>query len=92
MAVHEWQLLHYGRLDRSPMSGSGPPSIGYLILFTEIGFTLLATTLIGVFVGNWLDGQLGSLPILSLLGFLVGAGTGAYGIYKLVSRFLATIE
>ena len=70
-------------------SGQG---LGYLVLFTEIGFTLLVTTLIGVAAGYWLDGRLGTLPILSLVGFLAGAGLGAYAIYKLVSRFLATIE
>ena len=91
MAVPDAQLLHYGGLVRSPMSESGP-GLGYLVLFTEIGFTLLVTTLLGVLGGYWLDGQLGTLPIFAMAGFLVGAGTGAYGIYKLVSRFLATIE
>lgn len=70
-------------------SGSG---LGYLVLFTEIGFTLLVTTLLGVLGGYWLDGRLGTLPIFAMAGFLVGAGVGAYGIYRLVSRFLATIE
>jgi ATP synthase protein I len=69
-----------------------PQRLGYLVLFTEIGFTLLVTTLVGTLGGYWLDGQLGTLPIFAMTGFLVGAGTGAYGIYKLVSRFLATIE
>jgi hypothetical protein len=74
------------------MSEPGPSNLGYLVLFSEIGFTLLATTLFGALIGNWLDGRLGTLPILSMTGFFVGAGVGAFGIYKLVSRFLATIE
>lgn len=73
------------------MSESGR-GLGYLVLFTEIGFTLLVTTLVGTLGGYWLDGRLGTLPIFAMLGFLAGAGTGAYGIYKLVTRFLATIE
>ena len=56
------------------MSDPGPSNLGYLVLFTEIGFTLLATTLLGALIGNWLDGRLGSLPILSMTGFFVGAG------------------
>ena len=70
-------------------SGQG---LGYLVLFTEIGFTLLVTTLIGVAAGYWLDGRMGTLPVLTVLGFLAGAGLGSWAIYKLVSRFLATIE
>ena len=91
MAAHEAQLLHYGRLDRSPMSES-ETGLGYLVLFTEIGFTLLVTTLLGALAGYWLDGRLGTAPIFGLLGFLAGAGIGTYGIYKLVTRFLARLE
>jgi hypothetical protein len=74
------------------MSEAGPPPLGYLLLFTEIGVTLLVTTLLGTLAGHWLDGRLGTNPIFAMLGFLAGAGTGTYGIYRLVSRFLATIE
>jgi len=91
LAGVDTHLLHYGRLDRTFMNESGA-RIGYLVLFTEIGFTLLVTTLLGVLGGYWLDGRLGTLPIFAMIGFLAGAGTGAFGIYKLVSRFLATIE
>lgn len=64
----------------------------YLALFSQIGITLLVTTLLGVLAGYWLDGQLGTLPIFAILGFLAGAGTGAWADYRLISRFLATIE
>ena len=64
----------------------------YAVLFSEIGISLLVTTLIGVLVGHWADEQLGSLPIFVIVGFLVGAGTGTVMIYRLVSRFLKTIE
>ena len=64
----------------------------YAALFSEIGISLLVTTLIGVLVGYWADGQLGTLPIFVIVGFLVGAGAGTVMIYRLVSRFLRTIE
>jgi ATP synthase protein I len=64
----------------------------YAALFSEIGISLLVTTLIGVLVGNWADGQLGTLPVFVLVGFLAGAGTGTLMIYRLVSKFLRTIE
>jgi F0F1-type ATP synthase assembly protein I len=64
----------------------------YIALFSEIGIVLLVTTLIGVLGGYWADRQLGTLPIFLIVGFLAGAGSGAVMIYRLVSRFLKTIE
>lgn len=64
----------------------------YAALFSEIGISLLVTTLIGVLVGYWADGQLGTLPIFVIVGFVAGAGAGTVMIYRLVSRFLRTIE
>jgi F0F1-type ATP synthase assembly protein I len=64
----------------------------YAVLFSEIGISLLVTTLIGVLVGRWVDEQLGTLPIFVIIGFLIGAGSGTVMIYRLVTRFLKTIE
>ena len=64
----------------------------YAVLFSEIGISLLITTLVGVLVCRWVDEQLGSLPIFLIVGFLIGAGSGTVMIYRLVSRFLKTIE
>ena len=64
----------------------------YAVLFSEIGISLLVTTLVGVLAGRWVDAQLGTLPIFVIVGFLVGAGTGTLMIYQLVSRFLKTIK
>ena len=64
----------------------------YLALFGEMGFALLVTTLIGALGGRWADEQLGTLPILSIVGFLAGAGAGARIMYQLINRFLASIE
>ena len=66
--------------------------LAYLALFSEIGLSLLVTTLIGVLVGRWVDGQLGTLPIFVIVGFLAGAGAGTLMIYRLVSRFLKTLK
>ncbi|MBA2382655.1 MAG: AtpZ/AtpI family protein [Chloroflexi bacterium] len=66
--------------------------LAYAALFSEIGLSLLVTTLIGVLVGRWVDGQLGTLPLFVIVGFLAGAGSGTMLIYRLVSRFLATIK
>jgi F0F1-type ATP synthase assembly protein I len=66
--------------------------MGYLILFSEIGVSLLVTTLIGVLAGYLADKQLGTLPVFLLIGFFVGAGAGTVMIVRLVSRFLRSLE
>ena len=43
---------------------------GYLVLFSEIGVSLLITTLIGVLVGYQIDERLGTLPVFMIVGFL----------------------
>lgn len=64
----------------------------YFALFSEIGLVLLVATLAGVGVGYFIDRQLGTLPIFVIVGFLIGAGVGARGVYVLVTRFLASFD
>jgi len=65
---------------------------GYLVLFSEIGVSLLVTTLIGVFVGYWVDKSLGTLPLFLIVGFLLGAGAGTLMIARLIDKFLKTFD
>jgi Putative F0F1-ATPase subunit Ca2+/Mg2+ transporter len=64
----------------------------YFALFSEIGVLLLVTTLAGVAAGYWADQRLGTLPVFVLLGFFAGAGSGAVGIWRLITRFLKRFE
>ncbi len=64
----------------------------YVALFSEIGISLLVTTLFGVLAGRWADERLGTLPVFVIVGFFAGAGSGTVLIYRLVSKFLKTIE
>ena len=65
----------------------------YAALFSEIGLSLLVTTLVGVLVGHWVDQQLGlTVPVFVIVGFLLGAGSGTVLIYRLVSRFLESMD
>jgi F0F1-type ATP synthase assembly protein I len=68
-------------------------SWAYAALFSEIGLSLLVTTLVGVLVGHWVDQQLGmTVPVFVIVGFLLGAGSGTVMIYRLVNRFLESID
>ncbi len=64
----------------------------YVALFSEIGFVLLATVLVGTLGGYWLDQQLGTIPLFVLIGFLLGTLSGAIGCWRLLSRFLAELD
>ena len=65
----------------------------YVALFSEIGISLLVTTLIGALGGHWIDGQLGtSFPVFMLIGFFLGAAAGTVMIIRLVTRFLKTFD
>ena len=66
---------------------------GYLVLFSEIGISLLVTTLIGALAGHWVDEQLGmTFPAFMLIGFFLGASAGTVMIIRLVSRFLKSFD
>ena len=79
-----------GRI-RSPMIEPGR-GWGYLVLFSEIGVSLLVTTLFGVLVGHWVDKQLGAFPVFLIVGFLLGAGAGTLMIARLINRFLKSFD
>jgi ATP synthase protein I len=64
----------------------------YFALFSEIGLVFLVTTLAGALAGHWLDGQLGTNPLLVVIGLLGGFGLGAIAVHRLVTRFLAKFE
>ena len=67
-------------------------SSAYIALFSEIGFVLLVTVLVGVVAGYWLDQRLGTIPIFVLVGFAIGTASGAVACWRLISRFLARLD
>jgi ATP synthase protein I len=64
----------------------------YIALFSEIGFVLLFTVLAGTLAGYWLDQRLGTIPVFVLVGFAVGTGSGAFGCWRLMARFLKRLD
>ena len=49
--------------------------------YSGYGLAWALTTLLGFFVGLKLDGWLGTVPWLTLLGAFAGAGSGFYTLY-----------
>ena len=64
----------------------------YIALFSEIGFVLLFAVLAGTLAGSWLDQRLGTSPIVALVGFAVGTGSGAVACWRLMTRFLKSMD
>jgi F0F1-type ATP synthase assembly protein I len=61
---------------RGPYAGSAEA-----YRFLGIGLTWVASTLLGAWLGSWLDGRLATAPWLTLLGLLVGTGGGFAYMY-----------
>lgn len=57
-------------------------------LMTTISSYFIGSIVIGVFVGNWLDGYFNTEGWLLILGFFLGLGTASMGIYYAIRQFL----
>ncbi|MDP8239850.1 MAG: AtpZ/AtpI family protein [Candidatus Hatepunaea meridiana] len=44
--------------------------------YTHLGMTLAVSILAGFFLGYWLDGKIGTMPLLTLAGAFTGATGG----------------
>ena len=73
------------------MSGLGRAG-AYFALFSQVGLILLVTNLGGTLVGYWADEQLGTVPLLTLGGFLAGLTVGWVAVFRMIRRFLASAD
>ena len=55
-----------------------------LALVTELGFTIGFSILLGIGLGWWLDGKLGTQPLFTILGLLLGLASAGYNLYRLL--------
>ncbi len=58
-----------------------------LALVSAIGIDLAICVIAGVWVGNWLDGRLGSEPLFLIIGILLGLTVGILVIIRLIKPF-----
>lgn len=54
-------------------------------LVGQVGLTISLAMLAGVGLGIFVDSKLGTSPIATLIGLLLGLAAGVYGVYRLVS-------
>ena len=55
-----------------------------LAFVTELGFTIGFSILLGIGLGWWVDGRLGTQPLFTILGLLLGLASAGYNLYRLV--------
>lgn len=68
-----------------PGKGDSQDAIRASSEFIGYGMSFAASTLLFLLGGHWLDGKLGTSPLLALLGMFVGAAAGFWSLYSHVS-------
>jgi len=71
--------------ESKPGRGDSRDAIRASSEFIGHGMTFAASTLLFFLGGHWLDGRLGTSPLLALLGMIVGAVAGFWNLYSRVS-------
>ncbi len=66
--------------------GPGRELLRALSFFSQIGITMAACVLIGVLLGKFLDGLLGTSPWLLLVFSLLGAGAALKAVFDLGNK------
>jgi F0F1-type ATP synthase assembly protein I len=80
MADQKWQQRHGKRGGRAGLSGPGSPAS-----FAGLGIQLAISILLFLYLGQWLDGKLGTDPLLLIVGVFVGAAVGIYNMYHVLT-------
>ncbi|MSQ15588.1 MAG: hypothetical protein EXR50_06975 [Dehalococcoidia bacterium] len=60
------------------------PGVMIALRLVGMGWYIATCILIGVVVGVWVDGILGTAPIFILIGLAVGLVTSFVGLYRMV--------
>lgn len=55
-------------------------------LLTQLGVTMAACVVVGVFLGRFLDGLLGTSPWLLIIFSLLGAGSAVKALFNLTTE------
>lgn len=57
-----------------------------------VGWYIALCIVGGLFLGLWFDGKLGSLPVFTIVGVLLGVVLAFYGVYKMLLPILVNIS
>ena len=62
--------------------------LAIVLQLVGVGWYVAICIVGGLFVGLWIDGKLGVLPVFTISGILLGTVLAFYGIYKMVLPLL----
>ena len=62
------------------------PSYGEYTRLAGVGTQLVVSTLLGFALGRWLDGKLGTRPVLTIIFVLLGLAAGYLNAYRTVKK------
>ncbi|MFN3822011.1 MAG: AtpZ/AtpI family protein [bacterium] len=71
------------------MVGGGKEFRNFLITsatYSHLGLTLAGAIILFFFLGYWLDGRLGTKPVLSIVGAFLGATGGFVNLVRTLNR------
>lgn len=57
--------------------------IKYMALITQVGLSMITPILMGVFIGQWLDGKFSTGGIFFIVFMLIGVASAFYNLFKL---------
>lgn len=57
--------------------------------FGTIGLEIVLSMLIGLFIGRWLDGKLGTAPIMTVVWFFFGLAAAGRSLWRAVKKMQA---
>lgn len=67
-------------------------AIKNLSYLTQVAFVMLTPILLGVYIGNYLDGKFETSPWLLLLCIVLGVGTAFLNLYKFIMTIVKRDE
>ncbi len=69
------------------MNGQKQKSDWYIAygIYGVVGIQLAASVLAGLFLGNYIDKKIGTLPWLTVVGLLLGTAGGFYNLIKILN-------
>lgn len=67
----------------------GAQYLATAVWFTGMGWTIAVAIVLGVLLGNWLDGRAGTHPLFLLIGLILGLALGLFAAGRMLMHYLS---